>query len=594
MPLNTAIRLIEQGISVIPIGPNKRPLVAWEQYQHRIADEEEVREWFERWPDANLGIVTGALSNITVVDTDNEDADEWWRANGQPSPLMVKTGKGRHYYYSHGGERNAATWKGMVGLDVRGEGGYVVAPPSLHPSGARYEFVGVVEFDELPPLVVIGHDSSLFADKLPSLKGVDVEGQRVADKLADGPKLREGDGRNQVLTEYVGELVARGLSDDEVVVLASAFQDARFEDHLDEREMTTIIRSIRNTDKRKHPEKYAEDGTVSTVTYDDGTTLPTKVPGLMSATALIGVALPPRVYLIEPWLMKPTIVQLYGPSGHGKSMVAMGGAVSLACGKNFGPYRVSGQAKVLYVDFDMGAHDQQGRMRDYISMIGDPGENFQLLSLAMMGRASYDLDIRTEDGVKRLVHACRVTGADVVFLDNIRTLCVGMKEASADEWSVINKGLIALRNAGLSVVYIHHSNKPARDQTGKLHAGSEAGSGNQLTPLEVQVYVSKLEESADQFQLLANELDMLHPGGGYLRHAVCVDYGKVRDRDSALHTTEYMGFGKLLAGDSVIVSSAGNRRRAIAMSMRGTPTHEIARTLKVDKPRIEEWLATGW
>jgi len=132
--------------SVIPIaGKEKRPLVRWTPYQRGRAATPEIRHWFRQWPDANIGIVTGVVSDLVVLDVDPQHGGErslvaLERRHG-PLPRTVEAvtgGGGRHFYFLHPG----GTVRNKVGLapgiDLRGDGGLVVAPPSLHPSGRRY------------------------------------------------------------------------------------------------------------------------------------------------------------------------------------------------------------------------------------------------------------------------------------------------------------------------------------------------------------------------------------------------------------------------------------------------------------------------
>jgi hypothetical protein len=88
----------------------------------------------------NLGIVTGAVSGIVVVDVDDERAHELVEKTcGWPRTVRAKTRKGWHLYFRRpaDGSRNGVR-RGEAALDVRGDGGYVVAPPSVHPSGSEY------------------------------------------------------------------------------------------------------------------------------------------------------------------------------------------------------------------------------------------------------------------------------------------------------------------------------------------------------------------------------------------------------------------------------------------------------------------------
>jgi hypothetical protein len=70
--LNAALQYAKFGFSVIPISPGQKnpPLIPFKEYQTRCATPEEIAEWWIKWPDANVGIITGKISDLTVVDLD--------------------------------------------------------------------------------------------------------------------------------------------------------------------------------------------------------------------------------------------------------------------------------------------------------------------------------------------------------------------------------------------------------------------------------------------------------------------------------------------------------------------------------------------
>lgn len=135
--------------SVIPMQAHgKRPLVPWRAFQQRIAGEGEIARWFARWPDANVGIVTGRISGIVVVDVDLRHGGpaSVAEAEARLGPLQVTVesatgGGGRHLYYAHPGAPMANRVALLPGVDLRADGGCVVAPPSVHPNGKRYTWV---------------------------------------------------------------------------------------------------------------------------------------------------------------------------------------------------------------------------------------------------------------------------------------------------------------------------------------------------------------------------------------------------------------------------------------------------------------------
>jgi hypothetical protein len=145
--LQTALSYVRRGWSVIPLKPRgKRPHFpllpikvdetghprrTWEPYQARLPTEEEVITWWELSPNANIGIVSGAVSGIIVLDLDGPEVAQHREIPTTPISL---TGNGMHIFFRHRGARSFR----LPGMDLKADGGYVVAPPSVHPSGRRY------------------------------------------------------------------------------------------------------------------------------------------------------------------------------------------------------------------------------------------------------------------------------------------------------------------------------------------------------------------------------------------------------------------------------------------------------------------------
>lgn len=113
--------------------------------KNATTDEKQIRAWWKRWPAANIGILTGAASGFIVLDVDHggeKTLDELQRQNG-PFPKTMESitgGGGMHILFAHPGGKIRNKVRFAEGLDIRGDGGYIVAPPSLHKSGKRYEW----------------------------------------------------------------------------------------------------------------------------------------------------------------------------------------------------------------------------------------------------------------------------------------------------------------------------------------------------------------------------------------------------------------------------------------------------------------------
>lgn len=140
-------KLINYGFCLIPLKQrDKRPQIAWNEYQTRKPTQNEIVNWIRKYPEMNIGIVTGEISGITVVDIDKEDIPA-----GFSPTWTVKTSKGHHLYYQYDPEVKTGT-NSELQIDIRSDGGYVVAPESTHPSGVIYEWTINPDFGELATL----------------------------------------------------------------------------------------------------------------------------------------------------------------------------------------------------------------------------------------------------------------------------------------------------------------------------------------------------------------------------------------------------------------------------------------------------------
>lgn len=150
---------LQRGYSIIPlVGKVPLPGFRWKEFQQRHPTLSELKEWFggDHRSRPNIGIVTGRMSDLVVVDADSEEDLAWWLATHRSTPLVAVTGRGgAHLYYRAQPSARVGNRAGVFGraIDIRGEGGYVVAPPSIHPiTGRNYEWKSSADYslDEVP------------------------------------------------------------------------------------------------------------------------------------------------------------------------------------------------------------------------------------------------------------------------------------------------------------------------------------------------------------------------------------------------------------------------------------------------------------
>lgn len=144
-----ALDYAQRGWAVFPLQErSKEPAVAG-AYKAATSNMATVLAWWARWPDANIGLATGRVSGVWVIDLDGDEGRASWEQLAEEHPevvdetLVASTGKGYHLYWRlpkdvpDPGRRIGV----RPGIDIIGGNGYLVAPPSVHPSGRTYEWL---------------------------------------------------------------------------------------------------------------------------------------------------------------------------------------------------------------------------------------------------------------------------------------------------------------------------------------------------------------------------------------------------------------------------------------------------------------------
>jgi putative DNA primase/helicase len=257
-PAAAAAEYVERGWPVFPLhglsdgsctcgrtacsNPAKHPRTS-RGFKDASTDREVVDRWWVQWPQANLGVRTGAVSGLLVVDVDAEAGGEQSlmqleQTHGTlPATVAVLTGGGgKHLFFRHPGRevRNSAGKLGP-GLDIRGDGGYVVAPPSAHASGNAYRW----QEGRSPGEVLLAKPPGWLLAQLTA-------GSRkahAASAAVVGEVIREGS-RNATLTSLAGGMRQRGMSEHELLAELRVINEDRVEPPLPDSELAAIAASI--------------------------------------------------------------------------------------------------------------------------------------------------------------------------------------------------------------------------------------------------------------------------------------------------------------------------------------------------------------
>jgi len=232
--LAAALEALGSGFTPIPIAPGKKKpaLIKWKPLQEHPPEEEEVCEWWTKWPNANLAIATGSASGLAVLDFD--PGHEKWPPAGceLPAACVVRTPRGgEHRYFKHVAGLRSDVGEGVrKGVDVRAGGGYVLVPPSTV-NGKPYTFLHGSLADalecEAPVWLVAALRETKTGGKAPPLP----------------EKIPEGE-RNSQLISLGGSMRQRGASQAAILEALRVENTTRCKPPLDDVELQNIAKSV--------------------------------------------------------------------------------------------------------------------------------------------------------------------------------------------------------------------------------------------------------------------------------------------------------------------------------------------------------------
>ena len=244
--LDAAIEYASKGMAVFPLkAKGKEPMTA-HGVKNATTNFDTIEKWWTRYPNANIGIACGAVSGgLLVVDLDEKEngvsgsdsLHNWERENGElPETVRSITGKGGAHllFRIDHPEKNKVNL--LEGVDIRSDNGYIVAPPSIHPNGNRYEW----EYD--PEEYEIARADETVLKLLAVGKKPEPDKFTVPDKIPDGR-------RNDTIFKMACSLQAKGLTDLSILAACMAENNAKCTPPLHDDEVQKIVESALKHDK---------------------------------------------------------------------------------------------------------------------------------------------------------------------------------------------------------------------------------------------------------------------------------------------------------------------------------------------------------
>ena len=221
--------------------PGKMPLIReWQRFSYKLPSIEELKEWGSRWSSCNIGGVTGPLLGIALdIDEGGEEVLVNRGLEVPDTPINL-TGKGTHAILQHPGFNVGDFVKLLPCLDIRGDRGQIVLPPSVHASGKVYTWEAAFHPSDTPIAPVPPWLLALLKER-PCTVGSSNGRSWVADLLAN--PILEGQ-RNDALCRLVGYLHRVISVDANVAVLVHSVNFSHCKPPLDPSEVDTILDSV--------------------------------------------------------------------------------------------------------------------------------------------------------------------------------------------------------------------------------------------------------------------------------------------------------------------------------------------------------------
>lgn len=211
---NAALQYARMGFAVFPLRPKDKRPATKNGFKAATTNEQQIADWWDKHPDSNIGIATGAMSGgLVVIDLDidkdkgingYESLKEWQQKHGElPETWQSITGRGGYHLFYRDSAANKSRGGLYEGVDIRADGGYIVAPPSVHPNGICYEWeqgpgdgIDIAQVDNRVAEFLLG----------PVPEKWNMQGFEMPEQLPEGQ-------RTQWLVKMVCSMQAKGAGD---------------------------------------------------------------------------------------------------------------------------------------------------------------------------------------------------------------------------------------------------------------------------------------------------------------------------------------------------------------------------------------------
>jgi archaellum biogenesis ATPase FlaH len=365
--LDAALEYAEAGYAVIPVKRSDKAPYTPNGLEDASKDATMIRQWWQHWPEANVAIVCGHISgDLFVIDIDikpdkgkygDEELLKWQGAYGDfPETVRQRTGSGgQHQFFTH---PDIALYKNKVnaipGIDIRGEGSYVVVAPSVYEDGRVYEWEGASILDKIE--VAKANESVI---RLLALNPRDQKGETSlqSHETISMKDVPEGQ-RNSTI--YSAACALRHYDFSFNAAIAAILQTvSEWKTPVPEHEIRKTVESA-YTHAPGEVSIYSVNGI--TAEYDENGKYIPKLPPVIPVASIINPP-PLKSPIIAGYLREGEAMLLSGSPKAGKSFLICQLALAVASGTDWVGQKCK-KKKVLYIDAELQREVAQNRMHD--------------------------------------------------------------------------------------------------------------------------------------------------------------------------------------------------------------------------------------
>jgi Bifunctional DNA primase/polymerase, N-terminal/AAA domain/Primase C terminal 1 (PriCT-1) len=463
-----ALRYAHLGLSVIPLRSKGKIPIFQEWQKVATCEENQVTRWFQQNPESNVGIATGPKSNCFVLDVDiakggQDSFDTLLAKHGQfPDTWQQITGSGGfHLFFRYPNFRVSNANDLMPGIDIRGDGGQVVAPPSIHPTtGKRYEWDGLKDIEDTP----MAEAPMWLLDLLQGKQAPETKTARepLADRIPNGT-------RHQALVSLAGAMRRFGLNSHEMLPTLREVNRTRCEEPKPEDEIRHIAESMMkyqpaDTDLFKTTTKLWRILKAREIEQENAKQAAAAKLDKIKAKAIDGLSVyrTPQVEhgCLVDGLIYNGLTLFAGAPKSAKSYLALQLALAVANGNKFLDQRdVMTPGLVLYVALEEGPNRTSSRMRKL-----QKKESIYLQNISMV----YSLLPLMCGGLEQLRLMAKEKSPSLIIIDTFLALVGngnGKRDVLRSEYGEMNTLHTLAQENETAVFLIHHKRKTVAGST---------------------------------------------------------------------------------------------------------------------------------